>query len=275
MTLQAEWAKSNQDLLDANAQKLAGNGDVEVIVAAGGPQAALAAQKYASKKKIVFTTVVDPVELGLVDSLQAPRKMNLTGMAGKTSELDVARLSTLHELLPNAHTIGVFIRQGRPLADHHWKLLKDSAPHGVKLQPYEFPSATFQDALNATAAAIKADPVDAILVTADSMFNDFRQGLVDFLNDTLVHLPAIYQWREFADVGGLISYGPSLREAYMQAGVYAGRVLSGTPPSDIPVAQPTRKELVINMRTAAALGVPVSQHLQDAATLIWTPPKPL
>jgi len=195
--------------------------------------------------------------------------MNLTGMAGKTSELDVARLSTLHELLPNAHVVGVFMRTDRPLADRHWKLLQDSAPHGVKLQPYLFTSATLQDELKAIAATLKEQPVDAILVTADSMFNDFRKGIVDFLN--FLGLPAIYQWREFADVGGLISYGPSLREAYTQAGVYAGRVLSGQLPKDIPVAHPTRKELVINMRTAAALKIDVSQHLQDAATLIWAP----
>ena len=275
VTIKPLYANDSPGDLAAHAGAFAADNDIQVVVAAGGPQSARAAKDLIAGKSIVFTTVVKPVRLGLVASLAHPGG-NLTGMAGRTSELDAARLIMLHRLLPpkpGKRSIAVVIRKDRPLNEEQYEDLEDAADAlRMDLDPYEFGENDLPQKLQELAEQFRArkdrnEPTfDAVLVTADSLFNNRRKAIVDIFN--LFKLPAIYQWREFADIGGLISYGPSIREAYTSAGVYVGRILDGKPPGEIPVSEPTRKELVINLRTADDLGITVPNDLRDEAILI-------
>lgn len=265
------WAEDDETKLEQGAKQLGQNSDVEVIVAAGGPKPALFAQKATeqNQKAVVFTTVINPVRLGLVKSLKRENPdTNLTGMAGKTSETDVSRLIILNQLLPDKGKIGVAIKLGRPLNKEYFEFLEDAAEAmGVKLEPWEVPEGPLNRAdLEKEYKNRFVEPVGALLVTADSFFNNNREVIVDILN--FFELPAIYQWREFADVGGLISYGPNIIEAYTSAGAYVGRILKGEKVSEIAIAEPTRKELVINLRTAKALKISVPAKLKDRATVL-------
>jgi putative ABC transport system substrate-binding protein len=269
------YANDSPGELEENARQFAGDNDIQVVVAAGGPQSARTAKEIIREKSIVFTTVVKPVRLGLVESLAHPGG-NLTGMAGRTSELDAARLIMLHRLLPpkaGKRTIAVVIRKNRPLNDEQYEDLEDAADAlRMDLDPYHLGEDDLPRKLQELAEQFRArkdrneQTFDAVLVTADSLSNNRRKAIVDIFN--LFKLPAIYQWREFADIGGLISYGPSIREAYTSAGVYVGCILDGKPPGEIPVSEPTRKELVINLRTAQDLSIAVPNDLRDEAILI-------
>jgi putative ABC transport system substrate-binding protein len=233
---------------------------VAVIIAAGGPVSALAAKKATDKIPIVFTTIPDPVKSGLVDGLSKPGG-NATGNAGFTSELDVKRLELLHQIKPGSGAIGVLVNPNRPGVEANSKELQVAAQTiGRQLI---FQNAGPADALEAAFAKLAEQRVDAVIVTADPFFN-FRRKEVVGLAERYA-LPAVYQWREFVEDGGLMSYGPSIADAYHQTGVYAGRIIKGEKPADLPVMQPTRFELVINRKTAKTLGLEVPPPLLAVA----------
>jgi putative tryptophan/tyrosine transport system substrate-binding protein len=213
---------------------------VAVIVAAGGHVSALAARDVTKEIPISFTTVTDPVKSGLVKSLNRPGG-NATGTAGLTSELDPKRLELLHEMKPTAAVVGVLINPNRPGLETQLPELRAAADR-LKLK-LEMQEAAGDRDINIEAAfqGFASQRVDALLVTADPMFNNRRAQVLALAAKH--SLPAIYQWREFVTGGGLMSYGPSITEAYRQAGINAGRILKGAKPADIPVVQPTRFQL--------------------------------
>ncbi len=253
-----ERSKStDQHLDDLVAQKPV------VLIAAGGPPAAVAAKAATAKSQtpVVFTSVADPVGLGLVQTLKRPGG-NMTGVAGLTSELDIARLQLLNELLAKGGArIGVLNNARRPMLEKQFGDLQAEA-NRLKV------TLVRQDVSDASGieTAIKAlkGNVDGLLITADAMFNNHRKDVVTFAGG----MPAIYQWREFAEAGGYMSFGPSLTEAYRQVGELAARILNGESPADIPVQLPTRFELVINIDVAAAGGFKVPASLLTRAEIV-------
>jgi putative tryptophan/tyrosine transport system substrate-binding protein len=223
---------------------------VSVIVAAGGHVSALAAHEATKEIPIVFTTVTDPVKAGLVESLNKPGG-NVTGTAGLTSELDPKRLELLHEAKPTATVIGVLVNPNRPGLDDQLQAIRVAADKvKVKLQ---IQSAATAEEIDIAFQAFASQRVDGLLVTADPFFNNRRTQVVALA--ARHSIPAIYQWREFATAGGLMSYGPSILDAYRQAGINAGRVLKGAKPADMPVVQPTRFYWVINRKIASQIGL--------------------
>jgi putative tryptophan/tyrosine transport system substrate-binding protein len=255
--IEYRWANDDYGRLRPLAEELVAL-RVAVIVAAGGHVSALAAQDVTKEIPISFTTVTDPVKSGLVKSLNRPGG-NATGTAGLTSELDPKRLELLHEMKPTAAVVGVLINPNRPGLETQILGLRAAADK-LKLK-LEMQEAAGDRDVNIEAAfqGFASQRVDALLVTADPMFNNRR---VQVLALAARHsLPAIYQWREFVTGGGLMSYGPSITETYRQAGINAGRILKGTKPADIPVVQPARFQLVINRITAKQLGLTVSPAL--------------
>ena len=253
--IEYRWADDDYSRLPVFAAELA-RLRVAVIVAAGGHVAALAAHKVTKDIPIVFTTVTDPVKEGLVVSLNKPGG-NATGTAGLTSELDPKRLELLHEVKPTAKLIGVLVNPKRPGVDDQMRELQAAADKlNLKL---EFAKAETEREIDTAFATFTSQRVEALLVTADPFFNNRRAQVI--LNAANLSVPAVYQWPEFVLAGGLMSYGPSITEAYHQAGINAGRILKGEKPADIPVVQPTRFRLVINRWTARRLGLTLSPNL--------------
>jgi len=262
VTIEYRAADDRYDRLPALAAELVRN-NVGVIVAAGGPVSALAAKKATDTIPIVFTTIADPVKSGLVASLNRPGG-NATGMAGLTSELDVKRLELLLQLKPGARVIGVLVNPNRPGVDTNSMEL-EAAAYKMGLRVI-FQNGGPDHPVDAAFEKLAEQKIDALVVTADPFFNFRRPQVVALAARHAI--PAIYQWREFVADGGLMSYGPSIGDAYHQAGVYAGRILKGAKPADLPVTQPTRFELVINQKTAKTLGLEVSALLQATADAV-------
>jgi putative ABC transport system substrate-binding protein len=253
-------AENQYDRLPALAAELV-RLRVTVLVAAGGPVAALAAKAATADIPIVFTIVTDPVKSGLVASLNRPG-VNVTGTSGLTSELDPKRLELLQLIKPTARAIGVLVNPNRPDVARQSRELEAAADKmNLKLDLQQ--TGTPRD-IDTAFETLARQRVDALLVTADPFFNSRRAQLVTLAERYA--LPAIYQWREFALAGGLMSYGPSITDAYRQAGLYVGRILKGTQAAHLPVVQPTRFELVVNLKTAEALHLAVPESLRTIAT---------
>ena len=259
--IEYRWANDDYGRLRPLAEELVAL-RVAVIVAAGGNVSALVALDVTKEIPICFTTVTEPVKSGLVKSLNRPGG-NATGTAGLTSELDPKRLELLHEMKPTAAVIGVLINPNRPGLETQLPELRAAADK-MRLK-LELQEATGDRDIDIEVAfqGFASQRVDALLVTADPMFNNRRAQVLALAARHL--LPAIYQWREFVTGGGLMSYGPSITEAYRQAGINAGLVLKGAKPADIPVVQPTRFQLVINRTTATQLGLTVPPALLTIA----------
>jgi putative ABC transport system substrate-binding protein len=257
--IEYRWANDDYALLRAQAKELV-DLQVAVIVAAGGHVSALAAHDATKEIPIAFTTVTDPVKIGLVKSLNRPGG-NATGTAGLTSELDPKRLELLYEAKPTAAQIGVLVNPNRPGLEGQSRELQAAADK-INLR-LEFQRAASDQDIERAFQAFKSQRVDALLVTADPFFNNRRAQVLSLAANQ--SLPAIYQWREFVTNGGLMSYGPSLTEAYRLAGVNAGLMLKGTKPADIPTVQPTRFQLVINRITARQLGLTLPPSLLSLA----------
>jgi putative ABC transport system substrate-binding protein len=261
------WAGDDRSkALDLHATEVAAAPGVEVVVAAGGPPTALAAQKAtaSSELPVVFMSVTDPIDLGLVKDLDRPGHM--TGIAGLTSEMDLSRLQLLRELLISRPTprIGVLNNAHRPHLEKQYRVLADAAP-GMNVTLVRKDVAD----LGQIEAAFKSfksggERVDAVLVTADSFFNDLRRNVVVFAES----IPAIYQWREFAEAGGLMSFGPNILEAYAKVGEYVGLILDGAETSQLPVSLPDRLEFVINLRAAYIQGIKIPALLLSRAELV-------
>jgi putative ABC transport system substrate-binding protein len=255
VAIEFRWADGHYDRLPALATDLVRE-RVAVIAALGGQASALAAKAATSTIPVVFDTGEDPVKLGLVLSFSKPGG-NATGISMLTNEIEAKRLGLLHELIPTALTIAVL---GNPDAPGNVIQLKDvqtAAPAlGVKLHILEVRSALEID--NAFAGLNQRRP-DALLVMSSAFFNSRRNQIVQLAARQAI--PAMYEHRLYAMAGGLISYGTDLNEVYRQAGIYTGQILKGTKPADLPVIQPTKLELVINLKTAKELGTTVPPQL--------------
>jgi len=229
-------------------------------IAASSPQAALAAKRATATIPVVFSIGADPVETGIVSSLSHPGG-NVTGVYQFTAGLESKRLGLLHEMVPKAQVIGVLLNSNYAAAESQLRDVQDSAAHlGLRLIIVRANTESDFDMAFSTVASQRAG---AMLVCASPFFNARRQQLVVLASSH--SLPAIFEWRDFAVAGGLMSYGTSLNNAYRQAGVYAGRILKGEKPADLPVVQSTKFEFVINLSTAKALHIDVPPTLSARA----------
>jgi putative ABC transport system substrate-binding protein len=259
LTIEYRWANNQYDRLPQLAAELLQR-KVSVIVAAGGPVSALAAKKATTTVPIVFTTIADPVKYGLVASLNRPGG-NVTGNAGLTSELDPKRLELLHQLKSTKGPIGVLINPHRPDVENQMKDVRAGAKAIGRELVVLSPGSVGE--IDIAFAALAERKVDALLVTADPFFSSRRSQIVALAAKHAI--PAIYQWREFPAAGGLMSYGPSIADAYVQTGIFVGRILKGAQPADLPVMVPNRFEFVINLKTAKSLGIAVPRVLLSRA----------
>lgn len=229
---------------------------VNVIAAIGGPVTALAAKQATSSIPVVFCAVSDPVKSGLVTSLARPTG-NVTGSAGLATELDAKRFDILVELVPGAKAFGAMVNPNRPGVEQQEQDMRAAA--GSAARDLLVLRAGDAEAIDSTFAAFAARGIEAVVIGADPFFANRRRQIVDLA--ARHRLAAIYQWREFASDGGLVSYGPDIGEAYRHSGRYVGRILKGARPVDLPVVQPATFELVLNQRTARALGLAVPPAL--------------
>ena len=249
------WADEQYDRLPALATELA-RSQPAVIVAVGGPAAALAAKAASTTIPIVFAIAGDPVNLGLVASVNRPGG-NATGVSTVFSSVAAKQLETLHEMLPKATLIGCLVNPKNPNAVTGTREAQEAARIlGLRLQ---FVNAGTEPEIDVAFAALVHARVDALVVVTDPLFNSRPHQLAALA--ARYALPTIYPYREFAAAGGLISYGGNLTEPWYLAGVYAGRILKGEKAADLPVQQTTRLTLVINLKTAKALGIEVPPTL--------------
>jgi ABC-type uncharacterized transport system substrate-binding protein len=253
------WAEGQSDRLQALAAELVGR-QVAVIVA-GGVAAAFAAKAATTTIPIVFNTGGDPIKLGLVTSLSRPGG-NATGLNIFTTELAAKRLGLLRHLVPTAAQIGVLLNPDNPTAEAQSKDVQEAA-RAMSLKLHILYAAT-EETLGTAFATFAERRTEGLLVGADPYFNS-RRNLVVAL--AARHgIPAMYEQREFALSGGLMSYGTSLIDSYRQVGIYTGRILKGERPADLPVVQSTKFEFVINLNAAKALGLEVPLGLSAGAT---------
>jgi putative tryptophan/tyrosine transport system substrate-binding protein len=242
------WAEGHYDRLPALVADLVSR-KVDVI-AAGNFPAALAAKSATSTIPIVFSIGGDPVGDGLVASLARPGG-NLTGVAFLNVELAQKRVELISELVPQARVIGYLLNPNNSAIEPNIASALTAA--GVKGLRLEMLKAGTESEIDAVFATL-VQHVDALLV-ADPLFDSRRDQIVALA--ARYQIPAIYTWREYVAAGGLISYGTSLSAVFYQAGIYTGRILKGAKPADLPVEQPTKFELVVNLNTAKALGLTV------------------
>jgi putative tryptophan/tyrosine transport system substrate-binding protein len=251
------WAENQLDRLPALATELARR-DVSVIAACGSPAVALAAKSATSSIPIVFENAADPVQLGLVASFAQPGG-NVTGVTNISAELTAKRMGLLRELVPAATSIAVLVNPNRPGVEAQEAQAQGAARAlGLSLHILKAGSERDLDAAFLTMVQLGAG---GLVIAADALFTDRREQIFALARKHSV--PTMYEFRYFVADGGLISYGPDNLEAYRRAGTLAGRILRGAKPADLPVMRPTKFELVINMKTAKALGidVPVSMQL--------------
>ncbi len=254
VAIEYRWAEGRYDRLPALAADLVGR-KVDVIVTGGGAPSTLVAKGATSTIPITFVGA-DPVGDGLVASLARPGG-NLTGVSLLAVELTPKRLELLSELVPQAGTIVLLVNQNNSNAE---RVIEDgrgaARAMGVRLNILKAGTESEIDTAFATLAQLHAD---AVIVQADPYFTTRRDQLVSLAGRHAI--PAIYYFREFTAFGGLISYGSSLSGAFHQVGTYVGKILNGAKPADLPVMQPTTFELVINLKTATALGLTVPRSL--------------
>jgi putative ABC transport system substrate-binding protein len=230
--------------------------DVAVIFASG-PPAALAAKRATPTIPIVFVSGVDPVQMGLVSSFNRPDG-NVTGFYFPVTELPAKRLELLHELLPMAKRIAVLVNPADAATAGPTMRDVAVARHALSLDIEVFNASTSAE-IGAAFMALSSWRPDALLVGSDPLFNTERAQLVALAARHA--LPASYFQRDYVEAGGLMSYGPDYADSYSQAGAYVGRILKGARTTDLPVQQPTKLELVINLKTAKALGLEVPATL--------------
>jgi putative tryptophan/tyrosine transport system substrate-binding protein len=258
-TIEYRWAEGHYDRLPALAADLVQQ-KVTVIAATSTP-AALAAKAATSTVPIVFTTGGDPIKLGLVASLNRPGG-NVTGTVHFSVEVGPKRLELARELFPGATTFALLVNPANPLAATVSKDLQAVADTlGVRLHVLHASTEADFEAAFATAAQLRAAAL--VISTPDPLFNSYAAQLGAL---ALRHsVPAIYQFREFAAAGGLMSYGGDARDTYRLAGVSTGRILKGAKPADLPVVQASKFELILNLKTARALGITVPLPLSGRA----------
>ena len=254
VAIEYRWAEGKYDQLQVLAAELVRQ-QVAIVVATGGTNSAVAARAATATIPIVFNTV-DPVKDGLAASFNRPGG-NATGVSLFANALAPKRLELLRELLPSAAVIVVLLDATSTDAEIQLREVQ-AAADSVNQQIYTLTIGTDREFDTAFASPVLRQ-AGALLVAGSPFFTSRRDQIVALAARDSV--PAIYEWREFAAAGGLMSYGTSLRDAYRQVGVYAGRILKGEKPADMPVVQPIKFELVINLRTAKALGLEIPPSL--------------
>jgi putative tryptophan/tyrosine transport system substrate-binding protein len=249
VAIEFRWAEGQHDRLPALAAELVAR-RVAVIVAPGGAPAAIAAKSVTTTIPIVFEMGADPIAMGLVTSLNRPGG-NLTGVSSLNVEVTPKRLEILREAIPTATVVAVLLNPTSPTADSQLRNLQEAARAlGLQLNVLHASSARDFDPVFASLLQLRAS---GLVVASDTFFATHGEQLAAI---TVRHaVPAIHQSRDFTLAGGLMSYGGSFVESHRQAGVYTGRVLKGDKPADLPVQQVTKVELLINLKTAKALGV--------------------
>ena len=255
VTIEFRWAEGQYDRLPAMAAEMAQR-RVSVIVAAGGTAAASAARNASATIPIVFSGGDDPVAQGLVASLGRPGG-NVTGVTLFGSELIAKRVELLHEFLPKASTIAVLVSADAP-ADAVYLREVRRATRATR-QQVEILRVRQPRDIDAAVASVAQAKIGALIVVPDPFFQLQRERLVAVTARYAV--ATLFGFREFVVAGGLMSYGPSIADAYRSVGIYTGRILNGTKPAELPVLRPTKLELVINLKTANALGLTIPQSL--------------
>jgi putative ABC transport system substrate-binding protein len=249
VSVQYRFAEGHYDRLPAMVAELASL-RVAVLAATGGVQTALAAKSNAGTIPIVFGNGSDPVQFGLVESLNRPGA-NITGVSYLTATLEAKRLGLLSKLVPDAGVFGVLVNPTNENAENQ---LKDLVQGGTALgRPIIILKASTEQEIEKAFEAFVQRGANALLVASDPYFFGRRQTIVSLA--ARHRLPAIFEWREFAQAGGLASYGTNLFDNYRLVGVYVGRILKGERPADLPVVQATRFEFVVNLKVANSLGL--------------------
>jgi putative ABC transport system substrate-binding protein len=249
------WAEGHYERLPALVANLVQR-PVAVIAVGGGPEPARAAVAATATIPIVFVTGGDPVKQGIVASLNRPQR-NITGISLLTTGLDPKRLGLLHEAVPAAFAIAVLVNPTTLSAEA--ELIDVKAAAGTMGLQIHVLKASSEREIDAAFAGLSRLRVGALLVATERLFNSRRQQLVELAARNAI--PSIYDNRETVAAGGLMSYGSSIADGYRQMGLYIGRILKRAKPADLPVLQPTKFELAINLKTAKTLGLTVPQSL--------------
>src|SRR5262249_28889244 len=255
LIIEYRWADGRYDQLQALASDLVRK-QVEVIATTGGPQTARAAQAATSTIPIVFGSGSDPIKDGLVDSWNRPGG-NTTGIHVFTTSLGPKRLELLREFVPGAHLIAFLVNSSSQIAEMQVKEVEEAAR--AVGQKIIILTASTDDEIGAAFTALVQQGANALLMSADTFFQVRRDQLVALAAHH--SLPGMYEWPEFTRAGGLISYSTVRDDTAFQQGMYVGRILNGANPADLPIFQSTKFELVINLRTARALGLQVPPAL--------------
>lgn len=256
VAIEYRWAEDQIARLPMMAAELVQR-NVSVIVAGGSPASALAAKSATTIIPIVFMNAADPVAIGLVESFNRPGG-NVTGATLLSAELVSKRLGILRDLLPSTKKVAVLVNPARPGVDVQ-KAQVQSAAQALGLALDELNASSERD-FEAVFKAIVSQRDGALIVTPDALFLDRRNEIADLA--TRHKIPTMYELRNYVDAGGLISYGASPLEMYRQGGSLISQILMGKKPADLPVRQPTKFELVINLKTAKALGIQVPNSMQ-------------
>ena len=255
VAIEYRWAEDHKDRLPALAVDLVAR-KVDVIVTSGGSPPVRAAKAATSTIPIFFIGVADPVATGLVSSLARPGG-SITGFSNMSGALTPKRLELLSELIPQAKIVALLINPNAPDNEPMLRDVQEGArTRGLQLHILKAGTESEIDAVFGTLVQLR---VGALVVDSDPFFNSRREQLVALAARHAI--PAVYEWREFAVAGGLMSYGPSLTGIWRHAGAYVGRILAGANPADLPVERPTTFELVINLKTAKALSLTVPQSI--------------
>jgi ABC-type uncharacterized transport system substrate-binding protein len=261
VTIEYRFAENRIERLPALAADLVQR---HVAVIAAGPRAHDAIKAATAIIPIVFLSGSDPVRIGLVASLNRPGG-NLTGVTVLSTDLIAKRLGLLHDLISQTAVVGVLVDSTQASTEEFQLHEVQTAARGVS-RPIRVVNAGSESAIDAAFAALASEQVGALMVGASSIFISLRDRVVELA--ARHRIPAIYENREFAAAGGLMSYGPSNTDAYRQVGVYTGRILKGEKPADLPVMLPTRFEFVINLKTAKTLGLTIPAGLLAIADAV-------
>jgi putative ABC transport system substrate-binding protein len=256
IAIESRWAEGPDQLREFATELMQRRA---AVIVTSGNAATLAVKSATSAIPIIFAAADDPVRLGLVTSFNQPGG-NITGISMISGALGAKRIELLRELVPKAALIALLTDPNNP-ADANVRD-EQTAAHAIGQRILPITAATERD-LETAFASLVQQGASAISVSADAAFTAHRDQIVALA--ARYRIPAIYPWREYTEAGGLMSYGTNLTDAYHQVGVYVGRILKGEKPADLPVIQPTKFELVINLKTAKALGLTVPQTLQVAA----------
>jgi putative ABC transport system substrate-binding protein len=259
LEIEYRWAEGKYDRLPAMAADLVAR-RVTVIATGGGEPPVLAAKAATSTIPIVMIAGGDPVRDGLVASFNRPGG-NITGATILAPQMESKRLGLLHEVVPAAKTVAALFNPANPELQLQLNAVREAAPRlGIELVILNASAEPEFDSVFATMVDRK---IEALLVGADPFFNNSRARLIALAAQH--RLPTIYEWRDFAVEGGLMSYGTVKEDAYRQTGNYVGRILKGEKPGDLPVVQPTRFQFVINLKSAKSLGLEFSPALSARA----------